>query len=226
MNQFKNIKIIGFDLDQTLYPKSPEIDRIIQEYIYDEISSLLKIDKKKAKQKFNNLYKNGKGLSGSKSLMVLGFHHERAREIVQEALENAPLSKFLKPDIDLINLLNNLKSKYDSIDLITGSNIKNTLTKLEKLKIQKNIFSHIITASEASKSDLSAFNLWFSFYPEYKPKNFLYIGDRPSSDYEKPSKIGIKSILVNTKMKDPNINCLQLSSIFEIQKYLNKGATQ
>jgi FMN phosphatase YigB (HAD superfamily) len=62
-NNFNNIKIIGFDLDQTLYPKSPEIDEAIQMYIYDQIAKKLKISSENAKEKFDNLYKKGNGLS-------------------------------------------------------------------------------------------------------------------------------------------------------------------
>ncbi|MFA6269762.1 MAG: HAD hydrolase-like protein [Candidatus Paceibacterota bacterium] len=220
MKDFNEIKIIGFDLDQTLYPKSPEIDDAIQTYIYDQIAKNFKMDKETARKKFDGLYKKGKGLSGSKSLVVLGFPIERAGEIIQEALENAPIAKFLKPNKKVLDLLNNLKTKYKFIDLITGSNKSNATIKLEKLEIPKQTFSNVITADNGSKSDLSAFNLWFSFYSDYKTENFLYIGDRVSSDYEQPRKLGIQSILVNLKTPDSNVECLQLNNLLDIEKYL------
>lgn len=214
------IKIIGFDLDQTLYPKSPEIDREIQSYLYEKISEMRKVTLPEAKKLFDDLYQDGKGLSGSQTMAKLGFPQVQAGEMVQTALENADIAKFLVPDPRIINLLKNLKNKYRHIDLITGSGKGNTQKKLDKLGIPLETFSNVITADGASKSDLSAFNLWLSFHPNYKPENFLYIGDRASSDHEKPKIVGVKSILVNIRKKDPNVDCLQLQSILEIEKYL------
>jgi len=220
LTNYKDIKVIGFDLDQTLYPKSPEIDEAIQIYLYKKIAELKQVSLKEASDLFNNLYKEGKGLSGSKTMIKLGFQEENARDLVQEALENADIAKFLIPNQEVNELLQQLKNKYQNVDIITGSNKTNSNLKLKKLGISEKIFSQIISADDASKSDLSAFNLWISCYPNYKPKNFIYIGDRISSDYEKPKELGIASILVNIKNINSNIDCLQLSSLLKINEYL------
>ena len=52
---FKNIKVVGFDLDQCLYPKSPEIDTAIQTYLYKEISDLCMVNMGDAKKLFDKL---------------------------------------------------------------------------------------------------------------------------------------------------------------------------
>ena len=218
---YKNIKVIGFDLDQTLYPKSPEIDDAIQGYIYEKISKKAGIDVETAKRKFDELYQKGKGLSGSRTLMTFGFEKELAKNIVQEALENADtILNFLTPDQKTVSFLEKMKDKYGSIDLITGSSRNSTKTKLEKLAIPTELFSHIITSNDGSKSDLSALHMWLGFYPDCKPENFLYIGDRVSSDFEKPKEVGIRSILVNIPNPDQTVDCLQLPSLTELEKYL------
>ena len=217
---FSKIKVIGFDLDQTLYPKSPEIDQAIQIYLYREISKFLNIKTEKAKRLFSNIYKNGKGLSGSKTLIKLGFSEGRARNMVQEALENANIANFLEPNKEVEDLLEKLKSKYVSLDILTGSNTKNALLKIAHLKIPTNTFSHILTADHASKSDLSLYQMWLDLYPQLKPENFLYIGDRVLSDFEKPKELRIRSILVNINEPDLKIDCLQLKSLVEIENYL------
>ena len=215
------IKIIGFDLDQTLYPKSPEIDEAIQQYIYEKISEKLNIDREMAKEKFDGLYQKGKGLSGSRTLMTFGFERDVAKNIVQEALENADaILNFLVPDKKVANFLEKMKNKYGSIDLITGSNKNSTRRKLEKLDIPIELFSYVITSDDGSKSDLSALRIWLDYYPNYKPENFLYIGDRVSSDFEKPKELGIKSILVNIVEPDKTVDCLQLQSLTDLKKYL------
>ena len=52
---FQNIKVIGFDLDQTLYPKSPEIDEAIQIYLYQKIAEHLGISIEVAENKFKEI---------------------------------------------------------------------------------------------------------------------------------------------------------------------------
>lgn len=216
---FKDIKVIGFDLDQTLYPKSPEIDAAIQKYIYEKISQRLNINLDSAKNKFTELYRGGRGLGSRHTLVTLGFAKEEAGDIVQGALEKADIAKFLHPNPKLTSLLSQLSRKY-TLDIITGSNQKNTLQKLLHLEVSTKIFSHVITADESPKSDGTAYKLWLSQYPKHDLGEFLYIGDRPKTDYEIPKILGIKSILVNIKEADPNVRCLQLRNILEIETLL------
>ncbi len=217
-NEYNEIKVIGFDLDQTLYPKSKEVDEAIQTYIYDKISRYLNCSLKKAKELFIELYQDGKGLSGSKTLEKLGVPN--AGDVVQEALENADIPRFLKPNKENNLFLNVLKKKYFNLDLITGSNKKNAEAKLKKLNIPFGIWSHLITRDNGGKSDGIAYKYWLDFYPDYGPENFLYIGDRVSSDFIIPKQLGIKSILVNILKKDPAIECPQLPSLLNIRNLL------
>lgn len=217
----QNIKVIGFDLDQTLYPKSSEIDNAIQQYLYKKISEHLNIDLKDAEDKFTKLYCGGNGLSGRKTLEYLKIPN--ADGLVQEALEKADISKFLSPDPEVISLLSDLKNRYKYLDIITGSNRSITLAKLEKLSINSDLFNHIITSEDASKnSDAEAYCLWLKKYTGIKPEEFLYIGDRPSSDFDQPNTLGIKTILVNQKLVNEKINCIQLKSFKEIKSLLLK----
>ncbi len=216
---FNKVKIIGFDLDQTLYPKSPEIDEAIQKYIYEKIASRLNIDTETAREKFRALYQEGRGLSGSKSLVALGFDTEEAKESVQEALEKAEIAKFLVPDPRVVSLLSKLSDKY-TLDLITGSDRNNTDRKLKSLDIPRSIFRHIITKDDADKSDGSAYKIWLAKYPEHSSDEFLYIGDRIRTDYEIPLELGIRSILVNINEPDESLRSLQLTNLLEIERYL------
>jgi FMN phosphatase YigB (HAD superfamily) len=215
---FKDIKVIGFDLDQTLYPKSPEVDAAIQKYIYDKIATRLNIGIEAAERKFKEFY-HTQGLGGTTSLIQLGFPPEEAGNVVQVALENADIAKFLHPNPRLITLLHKLKEKY-ALDIITGSNQNNTSKKFSHLEIPTSLFTNIITSDEGSKSSGTSYELWLSKYPQYSPEQFLYIGDRPRTDYEIPKTFGIKSILVNMSEEDGKYDCAQLSGILEIVKLL------
>jgi FMN phosphatase YigB (HAD superfamily) len=216
---YKNkIKVIGFDLDQTLYPKSPTIDEAIQSYIYKKISAHKGVSLQEAEELFKDLYKDGSGLSGTKTLQKLEIPN--AGDIVQEALENADIAEFLAPDGEILQLLKDVKEKYGNIDLITGSDKNNAYQKMEYLNIPKEIFSNIITGEIASKSDGGAFKLWMSFYKDVSPEEFLYIGDRPSSDYFAPKELGINAILVNVPKEKEDIECPQLSSSKDLRDFI------
>ena len=215
---YSQIKVIGFDLDQTLYPKSPEIDKEIQSYLYQKIAVHKKTDLVVAEKLFSELYQNGNGLSGRQTLEKLGL--PGADSLVQEALENANIIDLINPNTDLNQLLIELKNNYKNLDIITGSNQIQVQKKLSKLEISKNLFNNIIDGDQTSKSTGSAYRLWLSLYPELLPKHFLYIGDRASTDYLRPKELGINAILVNIKKPDPSIPCQQLESFIELREYL------
>lgn len=217
-NFYNDIRVVGIDLDQTLYPKSPEIDRAIQEYILLKIQEHTGQTHEEAERAFTALYKGGRGLGGTQTLRALGIPD--ASEVIQEALERAPIAEFLKPNRAVHELLRSIKSRYKNFDLITSSNVSNTSKKLECLGIEKNIFSHIIDGNQASKSDGSAYRLWLSYYKNRVPGEFLYIGDRPSSDFEAPKKLGIKTILVNRAKIEEEYDCLQLPSLEALAEYI------
>jgi FMN phosphatase YigB (HAD superfamily) len=216
--KLEGIRIIGFDLDQTLYPKSPEIDSAIQEYIYARIAEHKQCSIDEAKDLFCELYP---AISGSQTLMKLGVPD--AREVVQKALENADIDEYLKPDPQVHSLLNELKQRYDAICLITGSYEQIALRKLEKLGIDRNMFDFFRTG-EVPKSDGTAYNEWLDFYrkkdPSIEPSNFLYVGDRKSTDVDVPALLGIQAVLVNVAEKDPSVEVPQLGKLVDIGSLL------
>ena len=208
---FSYIKYVGCDLDQTLYPKSPEIDTAIQANIYTTLGHIKHITQEEAKNLF---YKYYPGISGRKTLIALGLGPDDAEKVVQDALENADLTPFLKPDPKVLSILTMLGIKYP-LTLITGSNQKLAYEKLKSLQIPAQLFKHIITG-EISKSDGTAFKEWMNYYPGSTPEQFLYIGDRKSTDVDLPLTLGMKAILVNVAEQDANLQVLQLKSFKEI----------
>lgn len=211
------VRVIGFDLDQTLYPKSPAVDEAIQRYILEKIAAERKCTLAQASALFQDFYRGGSGLSGSQTLRALGVPN--GKEIVQEALEQANIADTLSPDGGVIELLSALKTRYEGLDLITGSNAVNTEKKLRALAIPRALFAHCITADDASKSDGSSYHRWMSYY-HLRPEQFLYIGDRVMSDCEIPRRLGINSILVNVATPDTALHVLQLPALLGIRQYL------
>jgi FMN phosphatase YigB (HAD superfamily) len=217
MNYQSKINVIGFDLDHTLYQGNKDMDRVIQEYIFKKIADHRGCSIDEAKKMFDELYQEGRGLSGRKTLIALGIPN--AGEIIQEALENADVAQTLTSDSETIRMLNDLKQHYRNIDLITGSSREQALKKLSALGISEDFFSHYITDEVAFKGDGSAYTYWMKLY-SLPAETFLYIGDRLEVDHIIPRTLGIETMLVNVKERSSEATCPQLKDLREIEHLL------
>lgn len=211
------IKAIGFDLDQTLYPKSPEIDTAIQKYIYKKIAKHKNCSLDDAEYSFKQYYP---AISGRKTLIKLGIPN--AAGVVQEALERADLTPWLKPNPEVLKMIKELKAKYGHISLITGSHESICMKKLKALELPRDLFDLVICA-DIPKSDGSAYRKWIQEVkrkmPEAEADNLLYIGDRYSTDVEVPQKMGINAVLVNVA-ENKELNVPQFSTLLEAKDLL------
>lgn len=197
------IHVVGFDLDQTLFPKSPDIDEAIQDYLYEEIANQHNVTREEARGMF---YAHYPIISGRKTLEKLGIPNPN--ELMQEALEHADIAKFLHPSPKITRLLEDIRAKYGSVSLLTGSDQVIAHKKLRALEIPAKLFDFTIYGT-LSKSTGEAYQAWMNYFTKknekLKPDNFLYIGDRYTSDIEVPKKMGIQAWLVNNeKEKYPN----------------------
>lgn len=212
------IRILGFDLDQTLYPKSPEIDEAIQSYLYERIAQHRDVSLEEARGLFRQYYPQ---FSGSKTLEKLGV--QGGHDLVQEALEKADIARFLHPSPEIEQMLQRLRKKYGSLTLITGSEEKVALKKFEKIEISPDLFEYKIMGNK-SKFTGEAYLDWLDYFkhrnPSLEPKNFLYIGDRYSSDVEVPQRMGIEGWLVNVSTSKPELQTKQFASVLDIEKEL------
>lgn len=203
-NLFEGIQVVGFDLDQTLYPKSPVIDEKIQSYLYARISEHRGVTLVEAEKLFKDRYRQGAGMSGSETLADLGLPN--GSELVQEALEHADLASVLTPDSATIQFIQTLRKRFVGVDLVTGSNLVQTTKKLAALDLPLDLFTQVITKDDASKSNGDAYRMWLSHYPAWKSEQFLYIGDRIRTDHEIPAALGIRTCLVYvTKAKATSV---------------------
>jgi len=214
----QNIRIIGFDLDQTLYPKSPEIDEAIQAYIYKKIADYKNCSLEEAKALFKSYYPK---ISGRKTLIALNIPN--AVEIIDEAIAGADIENFLVPNPEVLELLKSIKTKYQNLSLITGSKSDLAYQKLKKLNIPAELFDCIITG-EQSKSDGTAFRKWMNNFmskdSSLKPEQFLYIGDNGRMDAEMPISLGMKAVLVNVRNKRPELSAPQFNYLIEVGSVL------
>jgi FMN phosphatase YigB (HAD superfamily) len=200
----ERIRVIGWDLDQTLYPKSRDIDTAIRSGLYVAVAEKQGIGLEEAKDLFDQLYlHHGKGEA---VFAVLGF--KDAGETYQQILENADLTDFLHQDPQTIDTLTRIKQVYKQ-DLITGSPSQTAQKRLAKLGIDMDVFGVKIYGDSVSagiqlhKVGGAAFRFWASQYPEFEPHQFLYVGDRPESDLFPAIELGFQSVIIYPK---PNID--------------------
>ncbi|HEY4522972.1 MAG TPA: HAD family hydrolase [Candidatus Paceibacterota bacterium] len=216
--RLEGIRVVGFDLDQTLYPKSPEIDEMIGHYLYERIVEHRSVSLAEARELFTSRYLEGSGMSGGEVMRDLGLAN--GAELVQEALERADITSLLQPDPATCELLAALAQSYRSVDLITGSGREQARQKLAALNIPLETFGLVITDDEASKATGASYRLWLSHYPNLGPDQFVYIGDRPRSDYEIPAALGIRTVLVYVRETNPDIDAYQIANLLGLRDIL------
>lgn len=212
-----DIEVVGFDLDNTLYEVTEGMNGEIQRYIYKHIADELGVDLDIAEARFHEHYQHGQGLSGGASLRAIGVSSEG---VVQRALEEADIAQYLTPDQETLRLLDDLLRRYRSVDLLTGSDIDQTRRKLGALAIPPEVFGVMITGDMAEKGNGDAFQMWLERYARLHPNQFVNVGDRPQLDHVAPMHLGIRSILVNMKVVDPQLVCPQLSTLHEVRGLL------
>ena len=105
---FNKIISVGFDLDQTLYPKNYEIDNLVIKGIARKI-----LERKPELGNVNKVicfYEKEYKKVGSRTQVLKNMGYVDAQEIIQFSLENPHILKLLKKDIKLVNLLEKIKT--------------------------------------------------------------------------------------------------------------------
>ena len=210
-----NIKAIGFDLDNTLYSQTPEVDTKIQDYICEKAAKMLGKEKNQLRSEFNQYYTILQ--SASRALIVLGVPtREKAKEIVQESLEEADVASVLNIDKNLCNMLERL-AKSHKLFLITGSRENIAQSKLSALGIDPLIFNPRIYSGDKNKRDDGTAFKYVSELLGIPYERIMFVGDREKVDIIPASQLGITTAIVNAKSEHATYNLL---SIYDLEKIL------
>lgn len=188
----KDIKMIGFDLDGTLYPKHKEIGRLMNKKQMDLVTEKLKLSRKNAEYEFNKVLKKLK--SNTKSLDYLGID---GLKFCLDFWDTTNLSKYIHKDNVLKNMLFKLK-KHVRFSIFSNSNkISHIKKKLSLIGIPSNIFNPITSSVDIgyNKPDLKAFEGYIK-KTKLKPHQILYVGDRVNVDIIPAKKAGMRACIV------------------------------
>lgn len=189
----ENIKIIGFDLDGTLYPLTDEIQKRVRKLIYKKLANEFKVSSEKTRDLFEEHY--AQLHSGSKVIRRMADEFDKpypTKDIVQDAIEESDRLPLIKENPKLCSMLERL-SKSRLIDLLTGSKRRTVMRVLKKIGINPNLFGLIYTRDDVLKYGGEIYKKWLTQRKDYSPDQFLYIGDNPSQDILAPKRLGIKT---------------------------------
>jgi FMN phosphatase YigB (HAD superfamily) len=189
---FKDIKSVGFDLDQTLYPSDPRIDRRIQIEIAKKI--LAKKPGFSSLEKALEFSERRYSETGSRTQVFEEVGYENTGEILYECLVLADILDLITRDERLVLLFDRIREKYQTF-LITNNPFDLAVQKLNKLGIDYNHLTHFIFASlERGKKTNGRLFDYFLSHTEFSPQEHVYVGDSLKADIL-PAKIrGMKTI--------------------------------
>lgn len=213
-----NISRIGFDLDNTLYPSTPEMQSKIRERIYEILSKKLDIEVEKAKELFEENYKGQYqwSHSGTRTVQHLAEQYGKIIEIdvVQVAMETADILDFIKPNKKVVSMFEKLSKKH-GLDLITGSNPEPARQKLQRIGLDPDIFGCFF-ANAGSKTSGEVYQRWLDKI-KFPASKLLYVGDNVKQDILAPQRLGIKTCLVGEQRPEAR---LWIPNILDLEKIL------
>lgn len=204
---------LGFDLDNTLYRQSPEMNEKIQEHACRKASTILNQPYEVVRSRFDKIFSETQ--SGRISLEAIGIAN--GKEMIQEALENADIVSVLKEDVRLREMLGNL-ANFHKLFLITGSSEQIALGKLEAIGLNPSTFSPSLYAESPYKRvDGSAFRYVASLH-NVGFDRMMFVGDREKVDIIPARDLGVKTAIVNATS---NLADIRLRDIYELEKILS-----
>lgn len=190
-----SIKAVGFDLDQTLYPNSVQIQQLVRGEIYRYISSSLGISVDESQRRFDAAYAQFEG--GGRAFESLGITESSER--LRDCVVLADVSRILQPDLVLEQMLDRIGRDYFTF-LITESRRDDAIKKLHALGLCPSLFKFT-----AYWDNTTARKHTGTIYPDIfrltglRPEEHLYCGDKLNDDILPAKKVGLQTVLVGSK---------------------------
>ncbi len=212
-----NFKVIGFDLDGTLYPFTEEIKNKNSSQIHLDLSDILNLSIEEVRNLYNPLYK--KYGSGSKSVEIIfnnfGLNID-SKTFIADSLSKTNVLDLIKRDLKLNTLLSKVREKTDYLDLISARESDYAYKIMGKLGLELNNFDEIVFSTKnLKKSDGSIYKDWINMR-NITPEYHLYIGDNEKVDILSPKKLGIKTCKVGNFSKHSDFNVRFIHDIYKL----------
>jgi len=205
----KDIKVLVWDLDGTLYKSRPEIDKIFKNHIYNKVASSFKVSLLKATKIFYVQKKKSKGLTAT--LNSLGIDGYSFYKMINKKI---PWSALLTQDKKLNAMLKRMPAFKHF--LLTDNFAEDAFKKLAVLGVDKNIFDKNIFGLELKITKPNKFLFKKALEKaDFPAKSFLMIGDSDARDIKPARKVGMKTCLIWGKSKIADIS---LETVYDVEK--------
>lgn len=208
------IKLVGFDLDQTLYKETAVTRRVYRDALYKLLAESLKIPYSEAKKRFLKSYEVLG--SGTEAVRVMGI--KNPEKFSAEVSTRAQQHLYLKRDERLVRLIQYLKSRY-TLFLITASGEEASCLKLEKMGLSPEYdFKYRIfgDSPHGGKTIGRSFRRMVEL-SRRKPQEHLYVGDREATDIIPAQKVGMQTAMAWHKSRIADI---ELPTIYDLKKII------
>src|SRR3989338_1113389 len=213
---FCGIKYVGFDLDNTLYPKNHNLDHLIRNEI---VSYLLKNNHQlKNMEIARKFYDKEYQKIGSWTKILKDGGFSNPKNLMYKFMSNKVILKYIKRDEKIAKILEKLVKKY-KLFLITSSPRKIGIKKLENIGINIKHFCYIRFGDDSkatSKIDGKVFKNFLK-WSKHSSKNHVYIGDQLRGDILPAKSLGMKTISVGTRIPEADYS---VEKIYEIEDLL------
>jgi FMN phosphatase YigB (HAD superfamily) len=211
MNRFfYSIRSVGFDLDDTLYPKDPRIDDIIRNNIAIKI-----LEKKPELEKIENvrrIYDSEYEKIGSWTKIMKEVGFTDPKEVMRLCLSDTIILDFIKKDEKLVKIINSLNKKYSSF-LITSSPETFSIKKLMKIGISPELFKYRFFGDyQGFETKGSVFESFLGMSP-FLPEEHVYIGDSLKRDILPAKYAGMKTITIGTQIQEADFSVKKITDI-------------
>ncbi|WP_350287006.1 HAD family hydrolase [uncultured Croceitalea sp.] len=230
---FKNIKVIGFDADDTLWVNETYFRETEEKFaeLLEGYETKNTIDQELFKMEMKNLELYGYGIKGFMLSMI-----ESALELSNQKVSHGVLVEILNLGKQMIDhpvelldgveeVLEQLKTKYRLI-VLTKGDLLDQERKLEKSGLSK-FFSHVEVLSDKKEANYKS----LLSHLEIDINEFLMVGNSLKSDVIPLISIGAKAVhvpfhttwvheMVSDEEEKQNGH-LKLASIRDLMKYLN-----
>ncbi len=213
--RFKDIEILVWDIDGTLYKGSKEIVNEILQKNYQIVMDLNSWSREKATAEFHKLYP-AKYPSQTTTVSVLC--HISVPQAAQAGQDFIRFEKYLKRDKKLIGLFEKLDT-YRHFLLVNGTK-QNTVKKLRLLGLSASLFEDIISSETVGENKPSEKGFRYILNKTKLPvQTHLMIGDRERVDLEPAKKLGMKTCLAWSATPS-QIADITLATIYDLEKIL------
>lgn len=207
---FKDIKVIAWDMDTTLYRPDPALGKAFLDGCIEEVARIKNLSFKDAKKLFDKTRKlTDSSTQTLISLKVGDFY------TVWEIQKRIGKKNYLKKDPQLPLLFSQLSHLRHF--LISNSVPEEIKTVLGAIGLSEDYFEKCLSVVDAGepKPSPKPFELLLKI-TGLKPEEHLMIGDRELVDIAPAKKLGLKTILVWGKSK---IADLSLPTVYDVVKY-------